>query len=81
MNRKMQALAPPARCGGRTSSGCSLTSSRARAFGAKKREAHAFEQSIPEIETAVRLKYLPDPTINIVCRAERVPGDGARTLR
>jgi peptide chain release factor 2 len=28
-------------------------------------------QNVNKVETAVRLKYLPDPTINIVCRAER----------
>ena len=28
-------------------------------------------QNVNKVETAVRLRYLPDPTINIVCRAER----------
>jgi peptide chain release factor 2 len=28
-------------------------------------------QNVNKVETAVRLKYLPDPSINIVCRAER----------
>jgi peptide chain release factor 2 len=28
-------------------------------------------QNVNKVETAVRLKYIPDPTINIVCRAER----------
>jgi peptide chain release factor 2 len=28
-------------------------------------------QNVNKVETAVRLKYVPDPTINIVCRAER----------
>ena len=28
-------------------------------------------QNVNKVETAVRLRYIPDPTINIVCRAER----------
>jgi peptide chain release factor 2 len=28
-------------------------------------------QNVNKVETAVRLRYLPDPSINIVCRAER----------
>lgn len=28
-------------------------------------------QNVNKVETACRLRYLPDPTINIVCRAER----------